>query len=76
MRSLKNCSLIINNKPILISGSKDKTIIAWDLNNKDPIPLFQLKNHNNWIMSVTTIEVDNKLLLVSGSYDRSIIIYN
>jgi WD40 repeat protein len=56
----------------LASGSDDKTIKIWNLNNKKEIRTF--KGHSNFVYSVA-ISPDNQIF-VSGSKDKTIKIWN
>jgi serine/threonine protein kinase len=56
----------------LASGSDDKTIKIWNLNNKKEIRT--LKGHSNTVYSVA-ISLDGKII-VSGSSDKTIKIWN
>ena len=58
----------------LISGSKDKTIKAWDISDySNIIELYTLKGHTNQITSLIEISPTQ---IISSSFDSNIIIWN
>ena len=56
----------------LISGSRDKTIMIWNI--KTGKLIFKLIGHDNWITSLTLMS--NGMFLFSSSDDKSIIIWD
>ncbi|KIX07681.1 uncharacterized protein Z518_02335 [Rhinocladiella mackenziei CBS 650.93] len=59
------CFATINNAPILITGSWDKTVKYWDLRSPNPVATLQCQER------VYTMDVRNKLLVI-GTADRYI----
>ncbi|RAH86618.1 NACHT and WD40 domain protein [Aspergillus japonicus CBS 114.51] len=67
------CSVAFSpNKPILASGSRDKTIRLWNLEKKEPLREF--KRHSGTIFSVAFSP--DGLTLASGSEDKTIRLWN
>ncbi|KAL6253179.1 RNA export factor gle2 [Rhinocladiella similis] len=59
------CFATINNSPILITGSWDKTVKYWDFRSQNPVATLQCQER------VYSMDVKNKLLVV-GTADRYI----
>ena len=61
---------------ILVSGSRDKTLIIWKLNSKDKkpdefgVPLKQLTGHNHFVTDLS-ISNDN-FYVISSSWDNTL----
>jgi len=60
------------NGHMLLTGSNDKCIKAWDLSQKN-VCLRTFKGHLDW---VTCLKVLSQNLFVSGSYDKTIRVWN
>jgi len=71
------------NRPLLVSGSRDKSLIVWDLDLEGGVstkegveeryigkPLKSMKGHNHFVSSLA-ITSDNKYVL-SGSWDKTL----
>merc|ERR1712137_1519659 len=63
---------------VLISGSRDKTIISWNLNDNNPEeagqPQRSLQGHSHFVEDIV-LSADNRQI-ISGSRDRSLKLWN
>lgn len=69
------CMLLSENGKLLISGSDDKSIIVWDLENQNSQILGAGKDRHNNTISALALNSKQKILL-SGSVDKTIKIWN
>lgn len=70
-------SVCFNDPEIIISGSRDKTIVIWGIKKKEKttiIPLKRLKGHSHFVSDVK-ISSDGKFL-ISSSWDNSLRLWN
>jgi len=70
------CTLIINDKPILVSGSVDSSIKLWDPFDEDNQLLDTFYGHFGIVWCLTTIEINNMTLIISGGFDKTVKIWN
>ena len=60
----------IEQSDVLLSGSRDKTLIVWDLSGGEGTPRRSLKGHNHYVQDVT-VSSDGQFAL-SGSWDGTL----
>ena len=62
----------IEQSDVLLSGSRDKSIIAWTLDGSEPygVPRKSLKGHSHYVQDIT-ISSDGQFAL-SGSWDGTL----
>lgn len=61
-------------KKYLVSGSKDASVIIWDLTSETPNSLVQLRGHTDWVFSISISSKSH--YIASGSADMTIIIWS
>ena len=72
MRNLFLSVCVSNDGNRIISGSEDKTVKVWNVENE--LCLNSLEGHSNWVKSVCFSGDGN--IIVSGSEDKSIIVWD
>jgi WD40 repeat protein len=65
----------LDGRPVIISGSSDKTVRVWDLATGTPIGQ-PLTGHTNFVQSIATAQLNGRPVIVSGSYDSSIRVWD
>jgi WD40 repeat protein len=65
----------LDGRPVIVSGSDDKTVRVWDLATGAPIGQ-PLTGHTHFVQSVATAQLNGRPIIVSGSYDASIRVWD
>ncbi len=61
----------LEGRPVVISGSEDRSVRVWDLATGAPIGQ-PLTGHTSWVRAVAAAELDGRPVVISGSEDRSV----
>ena len=73
MKSVATAQL--NGRPVIISGSDDKTVRVWDLATGAPIGQ-PLTGHTYPVWSVATAQLDGRPVIISGSRDKTVRVWD
>jgi hypothetical protein len=65
----------LDGRPVIVSGSGDKTVRVWDLATGAPIGQ-PLTGHTHFVQSVATAQLNGRPVIVSGSDDASIRVWD
>jgi|GEM_PF-678498 len=60
----------VGGKPVIVSGSSDRTVRLWDLATRKP--LATLTGHTKWVRSVAVTELNGRTIAVSGGDDGTV----
>ena len=72
-KDIINCLATLSNSPILASGSWDKSIKIWNIENREIVCTLTLLHHSEGISAMYFMQTR---VLVSGSLDHSLMVWN
>ena len=65
----------LDGRPVVISGSGDRTVRVWDLATGAPVGA-PFTGHTDGVTAVAAAELDGRPVVISGSYDRTVRVWD
>ena len=65
----------LDGRPVVISGSDDRTVRVWDLATGAPVG-GPFTGHGGWVRSVAAAELNGRPVVISGSVDRTVRVWD
>jgi WD40 repeat protein len=61
----------LDGRPVVVSGSIDRTVQAWDLATRAPV-VSPLTGHTDVVFAVAIAQLDGRIVVISGSGDHTV----
>ena len=65
----------LDGRPVVISGSRDRTVRVWDLATGTPVGV-PFTGHSDWVYAVAAAELDGRPVVISGSRDQTVRVWD